>query len=376
MRKSKLTGVASLASLALILSSLVACTATPNSNVLAREMVSAETGGLVEATGGISLEIPPGVLAEDAEATITGLADGKYDIHIAGEWTGQVGVTIPLQAGEDAVLHQIADSWVMEGTDYQQSTVWVSSLSLFGSLLSSAVKLLCKAFGPTLVDCLLGKGIEVVDRQVALWIAQVTGNTCAAELIATAASGTGNLVLRGGQVVIASLFSEACSTPAGETQEYIDAHVDWNHDGIPDKDQQQAAPADPAPAQPAPPAQAEPAPPAPANPPAPSVPAAPDPAPGPPKAWVSRSGDTVTYYWQDMPAGMWPEVDRFRCWRYTVTTHPGGWASDGCGQQAGFAGYPSGSGSVSFYYPGASDSFSIEPWKYGPWLNVGESWQG
>ncbi len=120
---------------------------------------------------------------------------------------------------------------------------------------------------------------------------------------------------------------------------------------------------------PPPPAQSDPQPAPPQNPP-------PAPAPATPKAWVTRSGDTITYHWQNMPAGMWPEVDRFRCWRYTMTTHPGGWASDGCGQQTGFAGYPSGSSSVSFTYGGASDSFSIEPWKYGPWLSVGESWQG
>lgn len=96
----------------------------------------------------------------------------------------------------------------------------------------------------------------------------------------------------------------------------------------------------------------------------------------PAMAWVTRSGNTLTYHWQNMPSGQWPEVDRFRCWRYTMTTHPGGWATDGCGEQTGFSGFPSGSGSVSFTYPGASDSFSIEPWKFGPWLTVGESWVG
>lgn len=77
-----------------------------------------------------------------------------------------------------------------------------------------------------------------------------------------------------------------------------------------------------------------------------------------------------------MPAGVWSQVDRFRCWRYTEQTHPGGWATDGCGQQAGFAGFPVGTGQVSFTYAGATDAFSVEPWKYGPWLNVGESCGG
>lgn len=126
--------------------------------------------------------------------------------------------------------------------------------------------------------------------------------------------------------------------------------------------------------------------PAPEPPPADVAPAPapdPDPAPAPPPppstAWsvsLTRSGDTITYRWQNMPAGMWSQVDRFRCWRYTEQTHPGGWASDGCGQQTGYAGFPSGTGQVSFTYPGANDGFSVEPWKYGPWLNVGESCGG
>ena len=93
------------------------------------------------------------------------------------------------------------------------------------------------------------------------------------------------------------------------------------------------------------------------------------------KAWVTRDGDTITYHWQSMPAGMWPQVDRFRSWRYTRDSHPGGWATDGCGEKGGYVGFPSGDGSVSFTYPGATDSFSIEPWKYGPWLSPGGVWQ-
>lgn len=99
----------------------------------------------------------------------------------------------------------------------------------------------------------------------------------------------------------------------------------------------------------------------------------------PSTAWsvsLTRSGDTITYRWDNVPAGMWSQVDRLRCWRYTEQTHPHGWATDGCGEQTGFAGFPSGSGQVSFTYGGANDSFSVEPWKYGPWLNVGESCGG
>ncbi len=102
-------------------------------------------------------------------------------------------------------------------------------------------------------------------------------------------------------------------------------------------------------------------------------PAPPTPAPVTPRVWLDRAGDTITYHWENWPTGTWPEVDRFRCWRYTEQTHPHGWATDGCGQATGFSGFPNGTGQVSFTYSGANDSFSVEPWKYGPWLNVGES---
>lgn len=97
------------------------------------------------------------------------------------------------------------------------------------------------------------------------------------------------------------------------------------------------------------------------------------PAPATPRVWLDRAGDTITYHWENWPTGTWPVVDRFRCWRYTEQTHPHGWATDGCGQATGYSGFPSGTGQVSFTYPGANDNFSVEPWKYGPWLNVGES---
>lgn len=342
---------------------------------------------MVKAANGITLEVPAGVVAHETAATITDVGDGKYDIHIAGDWTGKVAVTMPLAGHDDAVAHQVGGSWAMEGTDYAQSTVWVTSPSLFSTIRDAAIKLVCKAFGNTVLPCLLGKGIQFVDKQLALWIAKVTGNSCAATVIATIIGGgfPGNRFVKSGEFALRLLFSEQCAGMAGESQDYINAHIDWNGDGIPDAQQQQPAPSQAAPA-PAPAPAPQPAPaPAPAPQPAPAVPApapAPPvavppapPAPAPMKAWVTRDGDTITYHWQSMPPGMWPQVDRFRCWRYTQQTHPGGWATDGCGEKGGFAGFPTGDGSVSFTYPGATDSFSIEPWKFGPWLSPGGVWQ-
>lgn len=389
MRVPRITVVAALLSAALVAVTLVGCSSSTPATVLASATISAATGGKIQAGNGVALEVPAGVLKQDSVATITDVGDGKYDVHIAGDWSGKVAVTMPLQQGKDAVAHQIAGQWVMEGTDYAQSTVWVTQLSVFSTIRDAAIKLLCKAFGNQFVPCLIGKGIQFVDAQLALWIAHATGNTCAAVIIATIIGGDprGNRFIKLGQVLIKDVFDDACSSMAGETQDYINAHIDWNGNGIPDAQETQA-PTPPQPQQqaPAPPQQEAPQQPAQQQAPAPAAPQAPvqqqpappapaAPAPLPEKAWVDRSGDTITYHWQSIPSGMWDQVDRFRCWRYTQQTHPHGWETDGCGQQLGFAGYPSGTGQLSFTVPGATDSFSIEPWKYGPWLNVGQVWQ-
>lgn len=101
--------------------------------------------------------------------------------------------------------------------------------------------------------------------------------------------------------------------------------------------------------------------------------APPAPAPVTRRVWLDRVGDRITYHWENWPEGTWPEVDKFRCGRCTEQTHPHGWATDGCGQATGYTGFLSGTGQVSFTYSGANDGFSVEPWKYGPWLTVGES---
>ena len=101
-------------------------------------MVKADVGAVITADNGVALEIPVGVMAYDAEATITSLPDGTYDLHIAGDWNGLVGVTLPLDPGEDAIAHRLGDTWVLEGTDWGQGTVWVSSLSLFSKVKGRA----------------------------------------------------------------------------------------------------------------------------------------------------------------------------------------------------------------------------------------------
>lgn len=360
LKKTRFVQVLALAlSLGVIGPLLTACSSTESlGTVLARSTISAEAGGTVGAPNGVQLTIPPGVLSEDSQAQIIEVGPRQYDIHIDGEWTGEVGVTLPLSGEDNAIVHRVGDTWVLEGTDYGQSTVWVTQLSWFSDLWTKFKETQCLTFSAKKVlNCLALKGIKSVNAALAQWIAEGMNNSCvlnvilsSPDLVAVALDifWEGPCVGTAGAPAVPEAAPE--SPPVAEPQPQAPA-------------QPEAAPQAPAPAPPA----------APAPPPAPAPPA---PEPAKPTAWVTRSGDTITYHWANMPAGMWPEVDRFRCWRYTKTTHPGGWASDGCGQQTGFSGFPTGSGSVSFSVPGATDSFSIEPWKYGPWLNVGESWQG
>jgi hypothetical protein len=88
--------------------------------------------------------------------------------------------------------------------------------------------------------------------------------------------------------------------------------------------------------------------------------------------WVTRSGDTLTYNWANQIGNPYPQVSLFRA--YTRSTNPisdgGPWATYGCGSEVSGT-LAASSGSISITCPGATDSYSVEPYKYGPWLQVG-----
>jgi len=362
MARYRLATAAGVAVMAVGLLALTACTANATSSsvayprTLATATVTAAEGGIVRAPNGVMLVAPPHLIStKTARASIVEVTSGIYNVHIAGKWQGTVTVEIPTQQDHPTILHRIDGTWVVEYTTKVDgyAVTNVTSLSWFMPALLTLGICLVGVVGVVLVKeaaaslalaCLIRAGVIKVAASIAVLIysAIFKYNPCKPLAIT-------NLPVALTDIAHACTLSDP--TPSAV-----------------------APPANPAPPQAAP--QPAPAPAAPAQP----APAQPAPAPGPPApsaqahAWVTRAGDTVTYHWENIPGGMWSQVDRFRCWRYTRDTHPGGWATDGCGEQTGFAGYPSGTGSVSFSYGGATDSFSIEPWKYGPWLNVGESW--
>ncbi|MCI4658185.1 Ig-like domain-containing protein [Cryobacterium zhongshanensis] len=91
------------------------------------------------------------------------------------------------------------------------------------------------------------------------------------------------------------------------------------------------------------------------------------------KTWVTRSGQVLTYHWQNLPAGSWTAVSKFRCYNVAPNTQQGT-ANVVLTLPGSFS---AGNGSIDMDCgTGANDSYSIEPWQYGPWLQVGGSWGG
>jgi len=101
--------------------------------------------------------------------------------------------------------------------------------------------------------------------------------------------------------------------------------------------------------------------------------------PPPARAWVTRDGNTLTYHWENVAPGSWPEVSQFRCWSVPQGSQQGGHggAEGGNGTWLTLGSFSTSSGAVSVSCgSNATDNYSIEPWKYGPWLKVGQSWNG
>jgi predicted secreted protein len=89
------------------------------------------------------------------------------------------------------------------------------------------------------------------------------------------------------------------------------------------------------------------------------------------RVWLTRSSNTLTYHWENLNRSWFSQVTSMRCWRYTRDGHPGGFGTDGAGEWAWTAPADGSTGQQSFTC--SSTPESMEPYMYGPWLNVGES---
>jgi len=181
---------ASVLGMVLIATSLVACTTDQGlGTVIARSTISANNGGTVGAPNGVELSVPPGVLKTDSEAQIIEVGPHQYDIHINGDWSGKVAITLPLSGENNAIAHRVGDTWVLEGDSYGQSKVWVSQLSWFSDLVDQGKNVLCLTFSVgQFLDCLLKKGVKHVNSAMAQWISEKLDQSCALNVAIDAAA--------------------------------------------------------------------------------------------------------------------------------------------------------------------------------------------
>lgn len=100
--------------------------------------------------------------------------------------------------------------------------------------------------------------------------------------------------------------------------------------------------------------------------------------PPPERVWVTRSGNTLTMHWENRTSN-WSGVTAFRCWSVPPNTQQGGHGGSEGGNgtwiTSGTMSAVSGSVNVSCG-ASASDNYSIEAWKNGPWLQVGRTQGG
>jgi len=210
---TRILSAAALGAIAIGMLASQAGAAPAREGVLAYRILHAPAGGVLRARDGAQLLVPRGALRHDALVTITELRGGRFDFNIAGEWTGQVRVTLPRHRRASFVMHDIAGSWVPEGQRGAR-TAWVSQLSVFswlGDLGDKVKSTLCLTRDPLkFVRCLVGKGLSKIDSTLVKWVAGLAGvsNQCAQDLIASKGFVGSMLTI---------LLSSDCRGHAGET---------------------------------------------------------------------------------------------------------------------------------------------------------------
>lgn len=166
-------------------------------------------GGTVTAANGVSLAIPAGAVGASTTASVTAMTDGSYDLHIDGQWSGPVTVTLPV-TGSDQVVHQVGSTWLPESAPGQASAT-VTSLSLFSTLKNKIALAACLRGGSAgVIRCLLQKGVKYIDNSIVKWLAKQISDTCYGQIAAGAVTGglTGTAI---------AAFTGACVGTAGDT---------------------------------------------------------------------------------------------------------------------------------------------------------------
>lgn len=164
------------------------------------------SGGLLQSRSGAALYVPAGVMKRSGRVSIKRLRGGRIDFHIAAPWKGTVAVTMPRVASSEVVSHQIGAMWLPEGKPGQR-TVWVSQLSIFDTIKAKAQAAVCflQLSKVKIAQCLAKKLPGKISKEIAGWLSEKLGQSCAAALIAN-----------GPAAVVAWVWEEACGAHAGE----------------------------------------------------------------------------------------------------------------------------------------------------------------
>src|SRR5207248_3228850 len=104
-------------------------------------------------------------------------------------------VSLPFRGRGDSILHRVGGIWVAEGKQRGQRIVWVRQLSWFSTLTSKAAQVLCLTWNVRkFIECLALKGLQYVNKELALWIARQISTSCVAAVIAASVSAGPNVV--------------------------------------------------------------------------------------------------------------------------------------------------------------------------------------
>lgn len=170
----------------------------------AHRRVIAKLGGTVM-LGAARIYVPSGVMRADGNVSITRLSYGRFRFAIGAAWGGFVRITLPLRRGRDAIVHEVGGIWLTEGRQYGKRTVWVSHLSILGTLKSifvtpfsilgkGAVAAKCIRFTvSTTLKCLAKEGVKSVGGDVLGWIVSQVSHNCAVAITVNNI-GTGPLI--------------------------------------------------------------------------------------------------------------------------------------------------------------------------------------
>jgi hypothetical protein len=118
---------------------LTASSASAARRVIAHRYLNARRGGVVRASNGVEIKVPPRTMDRSGLVTIARVGLAKFNIHIYPSWAGRVRVTMPVLPGRTpVVLHTIGKVNTVASHSVGQMTVWTNHLSPFNAGIPDA----------------------------------------------------------------------------------------------------------------------------------------------------------------------------------------------------------------------------------------------